>query len=152
MKHVEFYRNDKDGSVLVSVGTQVPEKLIYAGQELTHLVADTVDAAKEKHVPAIQKIDGHLEVHVGSVTHPMEEKHYIEWMPLSMTTASTSVTSNQVKNRRLNLKQAMPAKSMHTATSTACGRSRSLSKKRRPSTGPPARRNLAAALSTNYKP
>lgn len=28
MKHVEFYRNDKDGSVLVSVGTQVPEKLI----------------------------------------------------------------------------------------------------------------------------
>lgn len=35
MKHVEFYRNDKDGSVLVSVGTQVPEKLIYAGQELT---------------------------------------------------------------------------------------------------------------------
>ena len=49
MKHVEFYRNDKDGSVLVSVGTQVPEKLIYAGQELTHLVADTVDAAKEKH-------------------------------------------------------------------------------------------------------
>lgn len=115
MKHVEFYRNDKDGSVLVSVGTQVPEKLIYAGQELTHLVADTVDAAKEKHVPAIQKIDGHLEVHVGSVTHPM------------------------------------PAKSMHTATSTACGRSRSLSKKRRPSTGPPARRNLAAALSTNYK-
>lgn len=47
MKHVEFYRNDKDGSVLVSVGTQVPEKLIYAGQELTHLVADTVDAAKK---------------------------------------------------------------------------------------------------------
>ena len=82
MKHVEFYRNDKDGSVLVSVGTQVPEKLIYAGQELTHLVADTVDAAKEKHIPAIQKIDGHLEVHVGSVTHPMEEKHYIEWIAL----------------------------------------------------------------------
>lgn len=49
---------------------------------MTHLVADTVDAAKEKHVPAIQKIDGHLEVHVGSVTHPMEEKHYIEWIAL----------------------------------------------------------------------
>lgn len=152
MKHVEFYRNDKDGSVLVSVGTQVPEKLIYAGQELTHLVADTVDAAKEKHVPAIQKIDGHLEVHVGSVTHPMEEKHYIEWIALVDDNGVDIRYSNQVKNRRLNLKQAMPAKSMHTATSTACGRSRSLSKKRRPSTGPPARRNLAAALSTNYKP
>lgn len=152
MKHVEFYRNDKDGSVLVSVGTQVPEKLIYAGQELTHLVADTVDAAKEKHVPAIQKIDGHLEVHVGSVTHPMEEKHYIEWIAL--------VDDNGVDIRYLKPGEEPKAefetgdagKSMHTATSTACGRSRSLSKKRRPSTGPPARRNLAAALSTNYKP
>ena len=60
MKHVEFYRNDKDGSVLVSVGTQVPEKLIYAGQELTHLVADTVDAAKEKHIPVVKRVGDKL--------------------------------------------------------------------------------------------
>lgn len=49
---------------------------------MTHLVAGSVDAAQEKHVPCIQKIDNHLEVQVGSVIHPMEEKHYIEWIAL----------------------------------------------------------------------
>ena len=83
MKHVEFYRNDKDGSVLVSVGTQVPEKLIYAGQELTHLVADTVDAAKEKHIPVVKRVGDKLEVTVGSVIHPMLEEHHIEWIALA---------------------------------------------------------------------
>lgn len=82
MKHVEFYRNDTDGNVLVLSGGQAPEKVIYNGQELTHLVAGSVDAAHEKHVPAFQKIDGHLDVTIGSVTHPMEEKHYIEWIAL----------------------------------------------------------------------
>ena len=82
MKHVEFYRNNIDGKVLVLTGGQAPESVVYDGQKLTHLVAGSVDAAQEKHVPAFQKIDGHLEVHVGSVTHPMEEKHYIEWIAL----------------------------------------------------------------------
>ena len=82
MKHVEFYRNAADGKVLVVVGAQAPEEVIYAGQKLTHLVAGSVDAAQEKHVPCIQKIDNHLEVQVGSVIHPMEEKHYIEWIAL----------------------------------------------------------------------
>ena len=82
MKHVEFYRNDADGKVLVVVGAQAPEEVIYAGQKLTHLVAGSVDAAQEKHVPCIQKIDNHLEVQVGSVIHPMEEKHYIEWIQI----------------------------------------------------------------------
>ncbi len=43
---------------------------------------NTVDAAKEKHVPVIEKIDGGYKVSVGSVAHPMEEKHYIEWIEL----------------------------------------------------------------------
>jgi superoxide reductase len=41
---------------------------------------NTVDAAKEKHVPVIEKIEGGVAVKVGSVAHPMEEKHYIEWV------------------------------------------------------------------------
>jgi len=40
----------------------------------------TVDAALEKHVPYITKIDGGYHVQIGSVEHPMEEKHYIEWI------------------------------------------------------------------------
>ena len=49
---------------------------------MTLLVENTVDAAKEKHVPVIEKIDGGYKVSVGSVPHPMEEKHYIEWVEL----------------------------------------------------------------------
>lgn len=41
---------------------------------------NTVDASKEKHVPVIERIDGGFRVRVGSVAHPMEEKHYIEWI------------------------------------------------------------------------
>ena len=42
----------------------------------------STDAAKEKHVPVIEKIDGGYRVSVGSVSHPMEEKHFIEWIEL----------------------------------------------------------------------
>jgi superoxide reductase len=43
---------------------------------------NTVDAAKEKHVPVIEQVDGGFKVTVGEVAHPMEEKHYIEWIEL----------------------------------------------------------------------
>ncbi|HEX2953712.1 MAG TPA: desulfoferrodoxin [Bacillota bacterium] len=43
---------------------------------------NSVDAAKEKHLPVIEKLDGGYKVTVGSVIHPMEEKHYIEWIEL----------------------------------------------------------------------
>jgi superoxide reductase len=39
-----------------------------------------VDAALEKHVPVIEKAEKGFKVKVGSVAHPMEEKHYIEWI------------------------------------------------------------------------
>ena len=42
--------------------------------------ANTVDAAQEKHVPVVEKTDAGVKVTVGSVAHPMEEKHYIEWI------------------------------------------------------------------------
>jgi len=41
---------------------------------------NTVDAAKEKHVPVMEKTAEGVKVKVGSVAHPMEEKHYIEWV------------------------------------------------------------------------
>ena len=49
-------------------------------QEMTLLTENTVDAAKEKHVPVIEKIDGGFKVKVGEVAHPMEESHLIEWI------------------------------------------------------------------------
>ncbi len=45
-------------------------------------VENTVDAAKEKHIPVIEYTIAGIKVTVGSVAHPMEEKHYIEWIEL----------------------------------------------------------------------
>ena len=52
------------------------------GEDMVLLTENTVDAAKEKHVPVIEKVAGGFKVTIGSVAHPMEEKHYIEWIEL----------------------------------------------------------------------
>jgi superoxide reductase len=57
-------------------------ELVCCGKPMKRFVENTVDAAKEKHVPVIEKIDGGYKVKVGAVAHPMEEKHYIEWIEL----------------------------------------------------------------------
>ena len=80
MREVAFYRNEA-GNVLALVGAAGKE-LTVDGQKYTLLVAGSTDAATEKHVPTLQKIDNVLEVEVGSVEHPSEEKHYIEWIAL----------------------------------------------------------------------
>jgi len=56
--------------------------LVCCGQNMEQMVENTVDAAKEKHVPVIEKTSNGYKVKVGSVQHPMEEKHYIEWIEL----------------------------------------------------------------------
>lgn len=55
-------------------------QLVCCGQPMKLYEENTVDASQEKHVPVIEKIEGGFKVRVGSVPHPMEEKHYIEWI------------------------------------------------------------------------
>ncbi|ADL53815.1 desulfoferrodoxin [Clostridium cellulovorans] len=57
-------------------------EIVCCGKPMTLQVENTVDAAREKHIPVIEKLDGEILVKVGSVEHPMEEKHYIEWIEL----------------------------------------------------------------------
>ena len=57
-------------------------ELVCCGEPMKKMTENTVDAGKEKHVPVIERIDGGFKVKVGSVAHPMEEKHYIEWIEL----------------------------------------------------------------------
>ena len=52
------------------------------GGAMEVLVANTVDAAAEKHVPVIEKSDCGWKVAVGSVAHPMTEEHLIEWIEI----------------------------------------------------------------------
>jgi superoxide reductase len=57
-------------------------ELVCCGQPM-ELLAETVqDAGNEKHVPVIEKTATGVHVKVGSIPHPMEEKHYIEWIEL----------------------------------------------------------------------
>jgi len=55
-------------------------QLVCCNKPMVLLTENTVDASKEKHVPVIEIADGKVTVKVGSVPHPMEEKHYIEWI------------------------------------------------------------------------
>jgi len=57
-------------------------ELVCCGEPMENLVAKTADEGKEKHVPVIEKIDGGIKVKVGSVPHPMEQKHHIEWIEI----------------------------------------------------------------------
>lgn len=55
------------------------------GQKMQKIEPNTVDAAKEKHLPII-KLEGLLAtVSVGEVEHPMQEDHYIKWIILETT-------------------------------------------------------------------
>jgi len=53
------------------------------GAPMDLLKENSVDAAQEKHVPVVEKVDGGYKVSVGSVAHPMADEHYIEWIEVS---------------------------------------------------------------------
>lgn len=55
-------------------------ELVCCGEPMKLMVENTVDAAKEKHVPVVTDLGGKIRVEVGSVHHPMEEKHYIAFV------------------------------------------------------------------------
>jgi len=57
-------------------------ELVCCGEPMKNLVAKTADEGREKHVPVVEKTDVGIKVKVGSVAHPMEEKHYIEWIEI----------------------------------------------------------------------
>jgi len=58
-------------------------QLVCCGEPMKLMVENTVDASKEKHVPVTEKVPGGYRVKVGSVAHPMEAAHYIEWIELN---------------------------------------------------------------------
>lgn len=58
-------------------------ELICCGQPMELLKENSVDASKEKHVPVIEKNDEGVVVKIGSVPHPMEDAHFIEWIEIA---------------------------------------------------------------------
>lgn len=80
-KLLEVYKCDLCGNIVETIHPGGGD-LVCCGQEMRLFADNTVDASKEKHVPVIEFIDGAFKVTIGSVAHPMEEKHYIEWIEL----------------------------------------------------------------------
>ena len=59
------------------------DALVCCGQPMKPQTENTVDAAKEKHVPVIEKNEQGVLIKVGSEPHPMTGEHYIEWIEIS---------------------------------------------------------------------
>lgn len=76
---LEIYKCEVCGNI-VEILHEGAGDLVCCGQPMKLYEENTVDAAKEKHVPVVEKFEGGFKVKVGSVPHPMEEKHYIEWI------------------------------------------------------------------------
>ena len=75
----EIYKCNICGNIVEVIHDGAGE-LVCCGQPMEHLEGNTVDAAKEKHVPVVTDLGDKIEVSVGSVAHPMEEKHYIAFI------------------------------------------------------------------------
>ncbi len=80
-KRLEIYKCELCGN-MVEMVHEGKGDLVCCGQPMKLMEENTVDAAKEKHIPVVEKVESGFKVKVGSVAHPMEEKHYIEWIEL----------------------------------------------------------------------
>jgi superoxide reductase len=78
---LEIYKCEICGNI-VEVLHKGEGELVCCGAPMKLFQENTVDAAKEKHIPVIEKIEGGFRVKVGSAVHPMEEKHFIEWIQI----------------------------------------------------------------------
>ena len=75
----EIYKCEICGNIVEmtheGVGT-----LVCCGQPMTKMVEKSSDAGNEKHLPVVEKAEHGTVIKIGSIPHPMEEKHYIEWI------------------------------------------------------------------------
>lgn len=88
----EIYRCSICGNI-VEVVHAAAGQLVCCGKPMQAMKENSQDAAVEKHVPVVEKVDGGYLVTIGSVEHPMLPEHYIEWIEL--------VTPNGVLRRYL---------------------------------------------------
>ncbi|MCD6257932.1 desulfoferrodoxin [Candidatus Aerophobetes bacterium] len=78
-KKLEVYRCEVCGNI-VQVLHEGKGQLVCCGKPMILIEEKTEEEGKEKHLPVVEKIRGGIKVKVGSIPHPMEEKHYIEWI------------------------------------------------------------------------
>ncbi len=77
----QIYKCNVCGNMVEVLHTGVGQ-LVCCGQPMELLKEKTEDAGQEKHVPVVEKTKSGVKIKVGSIPHPMEEKHYIEWIEI----------------------------------------------------------------------
>ncbi len=79
----QVYRCPICGNIVIIVHAGQGD-LVCCGQPMELLKENSVDASLEKHAPVIEIGHEKIKILVGEVPHPMEEKHYIEWIGLEI--------------------------------------------------------------------
>jgi len=81
MKNTKFYSCPDCGLIIEAIHDSgiAPS---CCGMKMDELVPNTVEASGEKHIPAVTVEGSTVTVNVGSVDHPMQDVHYIEWVQL----------------------------------------------------------------------
>ncbi len=87
---MQVYKCAVCGNVVEVLHAGVGE-LVCCGQPMNLLEEKASEEGNEKHLPVITEEDGKTAVKIGSVAHPMEEKHYIEWISLDSNGRSSKV-------------------------------------------------------------
>ena len=80
-ENMQIYKCEICGNIVEMVHPGKGQ-LVCCGQPMKLYEENSTDAAMEKHVPVIEKTPDGYKVSVGSVAHPMEEEHYIEWIEI----------------------------------------------------------------------
>jgi len=78
----QIYKCEVCGNIVEMVHAGAGQ-LVCCGKPMVLQEENVVDASREKHVPVVEKGASGVTVKVGSVPHPMEEKHYIEWIEVA---------------------------------------------------------------------
>ena len=79
---MQIYKCEVCGNIVEMIHTG-KGKLVCCEQPMKLYEENSTDAAREKHVPVLEKTSNGYKVKVGSIAHPMEEEHYIEWIELT---------------------------------------------------------------------
>ena len=80
-KHNQIYKCNICGNI-VEVLHPGQGELICCGQPMEKMEEKNKDEGQEKHVPVVEKTATGIKIKVGSIPHPMEEEHFIEWIEL----------------------------------------------------------------------
>ena len=80
-KLLQIYRCDVCGNIVELLHTGIGT-LVCCGQPMELKEEKREEEGNEKHLPVVESIENGIKVSVGSVAHPMEDKHHIEWIEM----------------------------------------------------------------------